>query len=254
MPQTKPRRAGNERVAAIILAAGSGSRFGPSPDDVPKQFLDLAGEPVVVRSVRAILACKAVQVLVCAVPPAWRKHAEALLEAAALGPRVTLLDGGPTRQESARLSLDALAHPDPHPAPPDLVLLHDAVRPLVPPGVIQSSLDAAREHGAAVVAAPTVDTIAATNAGFLGTVLDRSALVNIQTPQAFRYGLIREAHRRAADEGITGASDDAALVLRLGHRVAVVPGPPTNIKITSTADLELARLLVARVPRSNSRP
>ena len=244
-------------MAAIVLAAGSGSRFGPSPDDVPKQFLDLGGDPVVVRSVRAILACEAIQTVVCAVPPAWKKHAEAMIEAAALGPRVRLLEGGPTRQESARLSLEALRHPappDPHPTPPDLVLLHDAVRPLVPPEVIQSSLDAAREHGAAVVAAPTVDTIAATNAGFLGTVFDRSALVNIQTPQAFRYGLIREAHRRAADEGITGASDDAALVLRLGHRVAVVPGPPTNIKITSPADLELARLLVARVARSNSRP
>ncbi len=245
-PQTQPGPAGTERVAAIVLAAGSGSRFGSSPEEVPKQFLDLAGEPVVVRSVRAMLACKAVQTIVCAVPSAWREHAEALFEAAALGPRVTLLDGGPTRQDSARLSLEALAHPAPpdsHPAPPDLVLLHDAVRPLVPPGVVQTSLDAAREHGAAVVAAPTVDTIAATNAGFLETVLDRSTLVNIQTPQAFRYGLIRDAHRRAADEGVTGASDDAALVLRLGHRVAVVPGPPTNIKITSAADLELARLL-----------
>jgi 2-C-methyl-D-erythritol 4-phosphate cytidylyltransferase len=239
--QREPQHTGNERVAGIVLAAGLGARFGPA-EQTPKQFLDLGGEPVVVRSVRAVLACRAVETLVCAVPPAWRQRAAALFEAARLPRPIALVEGGATRQESARRSLEALAHP---PAP-DLVLLHDAARPLVSLEAVEAALLAARQHGAAVVAAPSVNTIATTNAGFLDAVLDRSALVSVQTPQAFRYGLIREAHRRAAQEGISDASDDSVLVLRLGRRVAVVPGPHANIKITSPQDLELARLLLSR--------
>ncbi len=243
-PEMKPEDAGNERVAAIVAAAGLGSRFGPSRD-VPKQFLDLDGEPILMRSLRALLGCEAVKVVACAVPAAWRKHAEEVLAAAALMPRVTVIEGGATRQESVQRSLAILADP----VEPDLVLIHDAARPLVPVEAIASSLDAAREHGAAVVAAPAVDTIATWNEGQLDAVLDRATLVNIQTPQAFRYGLICEAHRRASEEGITDASDDAMLVLRLGHQVVVVPGPVTNIKITSPMDLEFARLLLAREAR-----
>jgi len=195
-----------------------------------------------VRSVQAMLACDAVQTVACAVPAAWQEHAAGVFENAGLASRVTVLAGGATRQESARRSLAALAEPE----APALVLIHDAVRPLVTPEVVEASLQAARAHGAAVVAAPAVDTIAISDAGFLNTVLDRSALVNIQTPQAFRYDLIREAHWHAAEENVTDATDDAALILRLGHQVAVVPGSPANIKITSAADLELARILVAR--------
>jgi 2-C-methyl-D-erythritol 4-phosphate cytidylyltransferase len=132
------------------------------------------------------------------------------------------------------------------PPEPALVLIHDAARPLVGRDVVERAVVAARRCGAAVVAAPTTDTTATCTAGRLGAVLDRSELVNIQTPQAFGYSLIREAHRRATEEGITDATDDASLVLRLGHDVAVVPGPATNIKITSPADLELARLLLSR--------
>jgi 2-C-methyl-D-erythritol 4-phosphate cytidylyltransferase len=203
--QVEPQRTGNERVVGVVLAAGLGSRFAPA-QGIPKQFLDLGGEPVLVRSLRAVLACRAVEALVCAVPPAWRKRAAELLEAARLPRPVTLIEGGATRQESARRSIEALAHP----AEPDLVLLHDAARPLVPAQVVEAAILAAREHGAAVVAAPSVDTIATTSAGFLDAVLDRSVLVNIQTPQAFRYD------------------------------------PVTNIKITCPEDLELARVLLER--------
>jgi 2-C-methyl-D-erythritol 4-phosphate cytidylyltransferase len=239
--QMEPQHTGNERVVGIVLAAGLGSRFALATE-TPKQFLDLGGEPVLVRSLRAVLACRLVEALVCAVPPAWRKRAAELLEAARLPRPVTLVEGGATRQESARRSLEVLARP----AGPDLVLLHDAARPLVPAEVVEAAILAARAHGAAVVAAPSVDTIATTNAGFLDGVLDRSVLVNIQTPQAFRYSLIRDAHRRALEDGISDATDDAALVLRLGRRVAVAPGPATNIKITCQEDLELARVLLSR--------
>jgi 2-C-methyl-D-erythritol 4-phosphate cytidylyltransferase len=230
----------DEQVAAIVLAAGLGSRFGPDKE-LPKQFLELAGEPVLVRSVRAMLACPAVGTVACAVPAAWRGHAETVLDAAGLLPRVVVLDGGATRQESARRSLAALAGP----TEPDLVLIHDAARPLVPIETVEASLHAAREHGAATVAAPAVDTIATRIVDRLDSVLDRPALVAIQTPQAFRYALIRQAHEHAAKEGVTDAPDDATLVLGLGHQVVIVPGSPTNIKITSPVDLELARLLLA---------
>ena len=236
-----PKQPRNERVAAIVLAAGAASRFGPA-NETPKQFLDLGGEPVVVRSVRAMLGCEAVRTAVCAVAAAWREHAGRLLEKAGLASRITLVEGGATRQASAQHALAALAGPE----APAVVLIHDAARPLVPPDAVHAALLAARDHGAAVVAGPAVDTTAVSDAGFLTTVLERSALVCIQTPQAFRYDVICEAHRHAAEEGVTDATDDATLVLRLGHQVAVVPGPVTNIKITSAADLEFARLLLGR--------
>jgi len=236
-----PKQPRNERVAAIVLAAGAASRFGPA-NETPKQFLDLGGEPVVLRSLRAMLACEAVGVAACAVAAAWREHAERLVEKAGLASRIVLVEGGVRRQESAQRSLAALAGPE----APELVLIHDAARPLVPPDVVEAALHAARDHGAAVVAGPAVDTTAVSDAGFLTTVLERSALICIQTPQAFRYDLICEAHRHAVEEGVTDATDDATLVLRLGHQVAVVPGPATNIKITSPADLEFARVLLGR--------
>jgi len=235
-----PHDTHNEQRAAIVLAAGSGSRFGTALE-FPKQFHDLCGEPILVRSIRAMLACTSIQTVACTVAADWAAYTRDLLETATLAARVMLIEGGATRQESAQRSLAALSGS----TAPRFVLFHDAARPLVPPKTIKAALDAAESHGAAVVAAPTVDTIASTNAGFLDTVPDRSTLVNIQTPQAFRYDLIRDAHQRAIEDGICNASDDAALVLRLGGKVAVVPGPATNIKITSPADLELARLLIA---------
>ena len=237
----RTRDGGDERAAGIVAAAGAGARFGAPSGGTPKQFLELAGEPVLVRSIRAVLGCEAPELVAVAVPADWRGHAEQLVAAAELSPHVILLDGGATRQESVARSLERLAGPD----EPDYVVIHDAVRPLTTAELARATLDAARRHDAAVVAAPTVDTIATRSGEWLEAVLDRSTLLNIQTPQAFQYALIREAHERAARDGIRDASDDAALVLRLGHRVAVVPGPPTNIKITSLADLELARLLLA---------
>ncbi len=237
----KTGKGGSEQAAAIVAAAGAGARFGPASGGIPKQFLELGGEPVLVRSIRAVLACDGVELVACPVPVDWRAHAEELVAAAKLSGHVVLLDGGTTRQESVARSLEALAGPD----EPDHVVIHDAVRPLATVELAQAALDAARRHGAAVVATPSVDTVAVRSGEWLDAVLERSTLLNIQTPQAFRYGLIGEAHARAARDGITDASDDAALVLRLGHRVAVVPGPATNIKITSSVDFELARRLLA---------
>ncbi len=237
----KTGNGGSERAAAIVAAAGTGARFGAASGGSPKQFLDLGGEPILIRSIRVVLACRGVELVACPVPADWRAHAEELVAAARLPARVVLLDGGATRQESVARSLEALAGPD----EPDLVVIHDAVRPLATAELAQAALDAARQHGAAVVATPSVDTIAVRSGERIEAVLERSTLLNIQTPQAFRYRLICEAHARAAADGVADASDDATLVLRLGHRVAVVPGPATNIKITSSVDLELARLLFA---------
>jgi len=226
-------------VVGLVAAAGSASRFGPA-EGAPKQFLDLAGEPVLVRSVRALLACRTVSRVLCAVAGEWLDRASAIIEDAGLGATVRLVEGGGTRQESVRRLLDAASDPE----PPDVVLIHDAARPFVPADIVEAAIEAARRSGAAVVAAPTTDTVAAHRGGFLDRVLNRTELVNIQTPQAFRFDLIRDAHARALDDGLLDATDDSVLVLRLGHRVAVVPGPATNIKITTPLDLELARLLL----------
>ncbi|MBN1916575.1 MAG: 2-C-methyl-D-erythritol 4-phosphate cytidylyltransferase [Verrucomicrobia bacterium] len=235
---------GKRSVVGLVAAAGSGSRFGPARG-VPKQFLDLGGEPVLVRSVRALLACEAVSRVVCAVADEWLDRASGIIEGAGLSALVRLVAGGSVRQETVRLLLEAAAEPE----PPDVVLIHDAARPFVPATVVEAATEAARETGAAVVAAPTTDTIASEQDGFLARVLCRTRLVNIRTPQAFRFDLIREAHARAFADGLENMTDDSALVLRLGQRVAVVMGPATNIKITTPLDLELARLLIAGADR-----
>jgi 2-C-methyl-D-erythritol 4-phosphate cytidylyltransferase len=237
-------RTGNgssQRAAGIVAAAGAGARFAQDSDDTPKQFLELGGEPVFVRSIRVVLACGGVNRIACPVPADWRAHAEGLVADAGLSAQVVLLDGGATRQESVRRALETLSGHD----EPEHVVIHDAARPLATSELVQSALDTAMRHGAAVVAAPSVDTIAIRSGEWLEAVLERATLVNVQTPQAFRYGLICEAHARAIRDGVADASDDAALVLRLGHRVAVVPGPAANIKITSSVDFELARRLLA---------
>jgi 2-C-methyl-D-erythritol 4-phosphate cytidylyltransferase len=226
-------------VAGLIPAAGAGSRFRGT-DGTPKQFLDLEGEPVFVRSIRALLACPTVEAVVCAVASEWHERGAMAIKTAGLSNRVCLIEGGATRQESVRRLLDS-ASAD---GPPELVVIHDAARPLVPADVASSAIEAARETGAAVVAAPCTDTIAVQQGGFLDRILDRTELVNIQTPQVFRFDLISEAHARAAKDRVVDATDDSALVLRLGHRVALVPGSPANLKITTAPDLELARVLL----------
>jgi len=219
-------------VAVVIPAGGVGTRLGHR---TPKQFLRLGGVPILVATARHFARHPAVQAIVVAAPDAHARRAARAL--ARLGQRVAVVAGGATRQESVWRALQAT------PAHAEIVVVHDAVRPFITRRLIDAVLRAARRHGAAICALPIAETVKRVRGGFAEETLDRSQLCAVQTPQAFRAALLREAHEKAQRDGVVG-TDDAMLVERLGHAVCVVPGSEMNVKITTPADLRRARAWV----------
>lgn len=217
------------KVAAVVPAGGTGTRLGHR---TPKQFLKLGGVPILAATVRLLARHPAIAVVVVAAPAAHVARAARAL--AALGSRVTVVAGGATRQESVGRALQAT------PADTDLVVVHDAVRPFITRRLIDTVLTAAQAHGAAVCALPIAETVKRVSDGVVTETLDRAQLFTVQTPQAFRAPLLREAHEKAQRDGFVG-TDDAMLVERLGHAVQVVQGSARNVKITTSADLKWAR-------------
>jgi len=167
---------------------------------------------------------------VVAVPEAHVPRARRLL-----GPGVSVVTGGATRQESVRLALDGAPHGV------RIVLVHDAVRPFITRGLVDAVLAAARAEGAAICALPVAETVKRVREGVVEATIDRAGLWAVQTPQAFRAEILREAHDKARRDGVVG-TDDAMLVERLGQRVRVVPGLAANVKITTLDDLRRARV------------
>jgi len=230
-------------VAALVLGAGSGSRLRQSTQRggaLPaKAFVPLAGKSLIARSIDALCASGACDVVQPVLPSAdlarWPEIARELADPARVRAPVP---GGATRQASARAGLAAL------PSGVALVAVHDAARPLVLPADVARVVAAAREHGAALLAAPLRDTIHRVEAGEIAATPPREAHVAALTPQVFRVELLREALDKAEQAGIV-ATDDAALVARLGVKVRVVLGSPDNLKITTAADLLLAERLLA---------
>jgi 2-C-methyl-D-erythritol 4-phosphate cytidylyltransferase len=224
------------RVAVVIPAGGVGARFGGR---VPKQFLRLRGVPVVAATVGHFTRHPAVTAIVVAAPDAHVERARRALAPLARRAALRVVPGGPTRQDSVWLAMQAV------PDAVELIVVHDAVRPLITRGLIDAVLDAATEWGAAICALPIAETVKRVRADVVQATLDRSELWAVQTPQAFRAALLREAHEKAQRDGAVG-TDDAMLVERLGHPVRVVRGLVQNMKITTPDDLRRARRPGAR--------
>ena len=216
-------------IAAIIPAAGSGQRLGGG---TPKAFRQLGGTTMLRRGSDAVSA--AADIIVVAVPAGWCDAAAAALAGAAY-PVVVVL-GGATRQASVAAALAVL------PADVDLVLVHDAARPLMPAAVVAAVVAALRAGAAAVVPALAVtDTLKRLDpTGRVTGTVDRAGLAAIQTPQGFRRDVLDRAHRGASSV----ATDDAALVEALGVPVATVPGDPAGLKITTPYDVLVAEALL----------
>jgi 2-C-methyl-D-erythritol 4-phosphate cytidylyltransferase len=218
------------QVAAVVPAAGCGTRFGGA---VPKQYLCLAGLPLLAWTLRAVRESNVVSTLTVVVAPGEeaRCRAEVLVPC---GIRADVIPGGADRQASVFAGLSGL------PDDPDLVLVHDGARPLITPDLIRAAVETAARDGAAVVAVPVSDTIKV--AGDDRTVLEtpaRGRLWAAQTPQVFRADWLRAAHRKALADGFRG-TDDSVLVERLGYPVRLVPGTPSNLKVTTPTDLAQA--------------
>jgi len=221
-----------ESVGAIVAAAGAGRRFGEGD----KLFAPLAGRPLIARTLMAFEVCRAVDTVVLVLAEENLERGCRLVDAAGFDKVVVICPGGPRRQDSVRLGLEAL---------PECrwVVVHDGARPLVTAALIEAGLTAAAETGAAIAAVPLADTLKeVADDSSIAKTLDRSSLWAAQTPQVFDREVLREAHRQAQGE----ATDDAALVEALGRRVKVFPGSPRNLKVTTAADLALAQALVAQ--------
>lgn len=220
------------RAAVIIAAGGAGRRMGA----VRKQYLELAGVPVLAWALRPFLDHPAVEWIIVALPaddaadpPAWLT---------ALDPRIRVVAGGVERTHSVRNALDAV------PPEADVVLVHDAARPLVTLDLVDRTLAAASRGLSAIPGVPPVDTIKVVDRdGQVRATPERASLRSAQTPQAFPRALLVDAHRRAAEEGLT-ATDDAALVERYGGEVVVVEGSPENLKVTGPLDLLVAEAIL----------
>lgn len=223
-------------VAAIVPAAGRGERLGPG---APKAMRPLAGTPMLVHAVRGMLAARLVDLVVVAAPPGDEAQVASVLASYDVGKEVRVVAGGLTRQESVRRALETL------PGDVDVVLVHDAARPLTPSEIADAVVNRLRAGAEAVVPGlPVSDTIKRVDAdGMVTETLRRDELVAVQTPQGFTRELLAKAHDAAVVDGFV-ASDDAGLAERVGAAVMVVAGSAEAFKVTRPADLVAAEALL----------
>ena len=242
------------KIAAIIPAAGLGTRMATAPAKdkekrgVPtKQFAELQGTPILVHTLRRFAGNPEVgEILVALRKQEIQPFRERLQREAPeiLKKKTVLLEGGENRQQSVANALAAVSA-----SPEDIVLVHDAVRPFVTDEIIHEVIAAVEKYGAAITGVPAVDTVKQVDRTAEGAIIKatipREKIVMAQTPQGFRYGVLKKAFDEALADGFTG-TDEASLVERSGHQVAVVMGSARNLKITTPADLELAEFFLKR--------
>jgi 2-C-methyl-D-erythritol 4-phosphate cytidylyltransferase len=216
---------------AIIAAAGTGSRMA---SDRPKQFLQLAGTPIIFHTLKPFELCDSIQEVIVVLPA--EESAAFLAQAGKYGLRklTRVVPGGATRADSVKRGLMAIRS-----ATAEIVAVHDGVRPFVTVEEITETVAAARRDGAAILATPVTDTIKLVEGDAVVKTVERRTLRHALTPQCFRYELLRRAYDQV-DVDDPSLTDESALVERLGQRVTIVDGSPRNIKITTPRDLVIA--------------
>jgi 2-C-methyl-D-erythritol 4-phosphate cytidylyltransferase len=241
------------KVVVIIPAAGLGTRMAPASKTerkkprASKQFFELGGTPVLIHTLRKFAACPEVSEIYIALRAdeiaGFRLRVEKETKDFSCQ-KIELVEGGEHRQQSVARAMAAVSA-----TPDDLVLVHDAVRPFVTAEIIHDVIEAAGKYGAAIAGMPAMDTVKQVERTSEGAVitatLPRERVVMAQTPQGFRYSVLKKAFDEATADGFLG-TDEASLVERSGHKVAVVMGSPRNIKITTPADMELAEFFLKR--------
>ena len=235
------------KVFVIVPAAGLGTRMGsPSATKTKKrapskQFKELGGIPILIHTLRRFVACPEVYEIIVALRKNEIGGFRAQLERQypeILNKRLQIVEGGEHRQDSVASALAAVAA-----GGDDIVLVHDGVRPFVTPEIIAEVIAAAHKHGAAIAGMPAMDTVKqverTAEGALIKATIPRASVVMAQTPQGFRYDILKKAFDEAAADGFLG-TDEASLIERAGHPVAVLMGSPRNLKITTPADMELA--------------
>ena len=243
------------KVIAIIPAAGLGTRMvaaetaprsavGKTPS---KQFAELHGVPILIHTLRRFAASASIQEIYLALRSSEAESFHLRLQQEHYVRKVQVVEGGEHRQQSVANALAAIKGSD-----DDIVLVHDAVRPLVTEEIIEMVIEAAKKHGAAIAGVPAVDTVKQVERTAEGAIvtstLPRERVVLAQTPQGFRFSILKKAMDEATTDGFLG-TDEASLVERSGLEVAVVMGSPRNIKITTPADLDLAEFYMSQSVR-----
>lgn len=224
------------RTVAVIPAAGAGSRMG---SDRAKQYLDLHGKPLLAVTLEKFQSCPAIQGIILVVHRDQVEFcAEKIIAPYRLNKVEKVVEGGAKRQDSVRLGIEASE------GRYELILIHDAVRPLIDPGLIENVVAAGEKDRAVVTGLPAKETVKEVDGkGRVIQTCDRRRFRMVQTPQIFRYEDILEAHQRALREGWEAVTDDAVLVEKMGIPVRVMEGSENNIKITTPHDMALAHLL-----------
>ena len=244
------------KVIVIIPAAGLGTRMAPVPGGAKrdqkkpppsKQFTELGGTPILIHTLRKFASVDAVSEIWVALRESEIEPFRTRLKSEAkdiLKKKVELVVGGEHRQESVANALNKISG-----AADDVVLVHDAVRPFVTEAIIREVIEGAKKYGAAIAGLPAVDTVKqverTAEGALIKATIPRASVVMAQTPQGFRYSVIKKVFDEAAADGFTG-TDEASLAERAGHDVAVVMGSTKNIKITSPGDMELAEFYLRK--------
>jgi 2-C-methyl-D-erythritol 4-phosphate cytidylyltransferase len=240
------------KVFVIIPAAGLGTRMsaasataqGKAPS---KQFIELEGEPILVHTLRKFAECDDIHQIIIAMRKAEADAFSPELQRQKFAKSITVVEGGEHRQQSVANALESI-----HAADDDLILVHDAVRPFVDAETIAGVIEAVKKYGAAIAGVPAIDTIKrverTADGALITATIPREHIVQAQTPQGFRFSLLKKAFADAAADGFLG-TDEASLLERAGQTVHVVMGSARNIKITTPSDLELAEFFVAQENR-----
>jgi 2-C-methyl-D-erythritol 4-phosphate cytidylyltransferase len=223
------------KTTAVILAAGKSERL---PGAVPKQFRPVAGMPVLAHTLRRFERCDAVSDVIVVVPEEYVPYTgESIVERFEIKKVRSVIAGGDSRFESVLRGLNALAKDT------EIVVTHDAVRPLVSPDLIAETVRICVDENSAVTAVVAGDAVKRVENGYVLATLDRERMYLVQTPQAFKHGLLVESYANASDH----YSDDASVVEAAGHKVRIVEGDPMNLKIVRPRDLDLVRFCLSNV-------
>lgn len=239
------------KVSAIVVAAGRGIRLSTASTEVAypggedsagsfKQFLPLRGKPVLVHTVQVFDNLPLIDEIIIVVPSEKVAYCRQLIKKYKFKKIAGMIAGGKFRQDSVYNGLLKIGK-----SKPDIVLIHDGVRPLITPVLIQKCIGGIRKAGAIILAVPLKDTIKLARKSLVEETLDRNRLWSVQTPQCFNYDLILKAHKKARADGFFG-SDDSILVERIGHPVKIEMGSYENIKITTPEDFILAEEILKR--------
>ena len=231
-------------VFVILPAAGIGTRMASTTGGAPKQFLTLKGLPILQHSLQAFLDVPQITAIYVSVREPEQQRVAELIQNAGMSGKVHVVVGGDARQDSVANALAAL----PSTSDDDIVLVHDAVRPLIDPATISKTIDAIEKHGAAIVGTPAIDTIKqverTSDGALITATIPRELIVHAQTPQGAKVPLMRRAFAEAAADEFIG-TDESSLLERANIPVFVVQGSSRNFKVTQPGDLEIAEFYLA---------